>query len=184
MKKQTNKAIVAERRSQVARLYLQGVGQYQIADILDVNQSTISRDLKAIQKEWLDVAISNFDELKALELAKIDNLEVEYWDGWKRSKENKEVEIRKMVELGKGGKDDRGDARKEATKREEGQAGDPRFLQGIQWCINKRAEILGLNAPFRHDITSGGVSALDSWKQMAEQYLGSRDQSEEAGEID
>ena len=42
------------------------------------------------------------------------------------------------------------------VKTAKGQAGDSRFLQGIQWCINKRSELLGLDAPEKHDITSGG----------------------------
>ena len=33
------------------------------------------------------------------------------------------------------------------VKRREGQSGNPSFLAGVQWCINKRCEILGLDAP-------------------------------------
>ena len=35
---------------------------------------------------------------------------------------------------------------------------EPRFLNGIQWCIAKRCEIFGLNAPFKLDTTSKGES--------------------------
>lgn len=34
-----------------------------------------------------------------------------------------------------------------AWMRKQGSYGDPRFLEGIRWCISKRAEILGLNGP-------------------------------------
>jgi hypothetical protein len=37
--------------------------------------------------------------------------------------------------------------RLKAWQRQDGQIGDPRFLAGVQWCINKRCEILGLDAP-------------------------------------
>lgn len=40
------------------------------------------------------------------------------------------------------------------------QIGDPRFLQGVQWCINKRCELLGANAPERINIGFDGVQSL------------------------
>ncbi|MHC4984512.1 MAG: hypothetical protein ACYTF6_15275, partial [Planctomycetota bacterium] len=33
------------------------------------------------------------------------------------------------------------------AKARKGQAGDPRFLAGVQWCIERRCKILGLDAP-------------------------------------
>ena len=43
---------VQQRRTAVARLYLQQRTQGEIAGELGVNQGTVSRDLKAIRAEW------------------------------------------------------------------------------------------------------------------------------------
>lgn len=119
----------------------------EIAAELDISQATVSKDLKVLQKEWQEARINDIDERKRQELAKIDNLELEHWEGWRRSQQDAEVQTVKM--LGKESPD-----KMEKTRRTEGQVGDPRFLTGIQWCINKRCELLGLDAPKRQDITS------------------------------
>ena len=128
-------------RATVTELYLQGKTQASIAELLGVSQSQISQDLKAIRRVWVKEAVRDFDELKSRELAKIDRLELEYWEAWKRSQEDAEVETEKAI----GDKEK--PTRVEKSKRKEGQAGDPRFLQGVQWCIEQRCKILGLNAP-------------------------------------
>ena len=42
-----------ERRARVAKLYLSNVSQWEITVQLGVNQGTVSRDLAAIQDEWI-----------------------------------------------------------------------------------------------------------------------------------
>ena len=129
----------------IAELYLKGWYQKKIADHLGeirpytLTQQQISGDLKTIRRRWLESSIRDFDELKAQELAKIDHLEVTYWDEWDRSREDRERhETSKTT-----GQIARDSAK---TVRTIG-LGDPRYLAGIQWCINKRCDILGLNAP-------------------------------------
>jgi len=138
-------------RRNVASLYLKGVIQADIAEQLGISQTTVSRDLKLIQGEWAIARINDIDERKRIELAKIDNLELTYWDGWKRSQENAEVETTKLK-----GRDADKPTDLEKTKRVEGQVGDPRFLQGVANCIDKRCELLGLDAPKNVDVTSNG----------------------------
>jgi len=102
---------------------------------LGVGQTTVSRDIKALQDQWLESSLVDFTAAKATELAKIDNLERIYYDAWERSCEDAETTTKKAVEDGK----------KEATKTTKGQVGDPRFLNGVQWCIDKRCKIFGLD---------------------------------------
>lgn len=129
----------------VAELYLKGRYQQKIAEHLGeirpytLTQQQISQDLKTIRKRWLESSIRDFDELKAEELAKIDKLEVTYWDAWDRSLGQRE---RKETSRTTGERV-RDSAR---VVRQQG-LGDPRYLTGIQWCITKRCDILGLNAP-------------------------------------
>lgn len=133
----------------IGRLYLQGLAQSEIATQLGISQSTVSRDLQTIQKTWIHDAARDIGERKAQELAKVDALELEYWEAWKRSQENAETRTLK----GKGAASNEGPADVEQTVRTEGQVGDPRFLTGIQWCIERRCLILGVDAPKRQEIT-------------------------------
>ena len=48
----------------------------------------ISYDLARIREQWRAAAVRDIDELQAHELAKIDQLEVTYWQAWQRSLED------------------------------------------------------------------------------------------------
>lgn len=128
-------------RREISRLYLQGMYQTDIAAKLGLSQSTVSRDIQVLIEEWKIERVYDINEAKARELAKVDNLELEYWEAWHRSQENAEKEIKKAK--GAGGKA----SNQEIQKITEGQTGDPRFLSGIQWCIERRCLILGVDAP-------------------------------------
>lgn len=162
--KRRSPAQVTRDRRRIADLYLRGWLQADIAAELKIDQSTVSRDLSALQEEWRQSTLVDLNEAKSKELAKVDQLEREYWEAWERSKENAEVEVTEQIgtrrKLKQGEKDTGEPAivpeRLKKYKRVEGQSGNPSFLAGIQWCINKRCEILGLNAPKNVDLTSGG----------------------------
>lgn len=112
----------------VAELYLYANrSQSDIAAELGISQPTVNRYLKEMRQAWQKSALMDFDEAKKRELAKIDRLEEEYWTSWKKSL--RDGEQNGTGQSGKSGCD-----------------GNPRFLQGIQWCINKRCAILGINA--------------------------------------
>lgn len=129
-----------ERREQVARLYLAGKSQNEIAAEFNVNQSTISRDLEAIRKQWQEQALLHFDEIKARELARIDRLEREYWQAWERSQEDAET-VKQVGTLDSDGKKVKAG---KAEKTSKGQSGNPSFLAGVQWCIEQRLKIFGV----------------------------------------
>jgi predicted transcriptional regulator len=128
-------------RREISRLYLQGMYQADIAEKLRLSQPTVSRDIQILIEEWKVQRVYDINEAKARELAKVDNLELEYWEAWHRSQQNAEKEIKKAKGI-KGGT-----ANQEIQKISEGQTGDPRFLSGIQWCIDRRCLILGVDAP-------------------------------------
>lgn len=125
--------------------------QVDIADELDISRATVSRDLTHLYKEWQESSLVDIDASKAQELAKVDRLEREYWVAWVHSCEDAET-IRQ-----EGSKTEAGTVKPDKiVKTAKGQAGDPRFLAGVQWCITKRCEILGLDAAIKQDITSAG----------------------------
>ena len=158
-------------RVEIATLYLQGKRQFEIAQILSTDQAreytltqqTISRDLKMIQRDWQRSAIIKFDEARAQELAKIDNLEREYWRAWERSKTEKKQTVKQRTE---------GAELKELTRVQEWEAiGDHRFLEGIQWCINRRCELLGLDAPKRMRIFEEDLLSKINWDSLTKQQM-------------
>lgn len=134
------RAEITERRRKVAALYLAGNIQTEIASELGVDQATISRDLTALQKLWSEQALRDLGEAKAEQLAKIDKLEREYWEAWVKS------------------------------QNEQKDPGDPRFLDGVQWCVEQRCKVLGLNSPL--EVKGNlGVTLLNKWKQQAEKQM-------------
>jgi hypothetical protein len=94
--------------------------------------------------------INEIDERKRIELAKIDNLEMEYWNAWKRSCEKATTETTRLqghpaITVDGGQPAAPKTDKLEKISRVEDQAGEPKFLAGVAWCINKRCEILGLD---------------------------------------
>lgn len=82
----TRKRVIANnRRQKVADMYLSGKSQTEIAESLNTTQATISRDIKAIQKEWLKNATMSIDEVKSRELEQIDKLKKIYTEAWEKS---------------------------------------------------------------------------------------------------
>jgi hypothetical protein len=134
----TQTLIIAERRRIIAARYLKGESQHQIAHDLHCTQQQISFDLRAIRALWLQATVRDFDDAKAMELAKIDLVEAEMWAGWQRSCAAREISTTKAI---------RGRvSREEDSLRTEQQVGDPRFLDGVLRCIERRCAILGIDA--------------------------------------
>lgn len=135
-KRNVKRLVILERRKNVAKRYLRGETQWEIARAFEVDQATISTDLKAIQQEWLAQAVLDRGEWTARELARIDEVERNAWTAWSRSQEDAQVLRAKM----------RGQ-QSETEKVSKGQAGDPRYLEIVLKCVAKRCELLGLDAP-------------------------------------
>jgi transcriptional regulator with XRE-family HTH domain len=122
-----------ERRKDVARLYIKGWTQTEIAEKLGKAQGTISSDLRIVQKEWRRSAVKAFESRHAIEIRKLDALERELWRAWEESlKPKRRVQIVKDPESGKETN------RSNLTE----QNGDPRFLALVQKCALARSELL------------------------------------------
>jgi len=140
-KKAKQRFSIAERRRKVAALYADHVDQAIIAQQLDVNPATISRDVAFIEAEWMVRSLVALDMRKARELAELDEIELDAATGYSISK-------------------------------------NTRFLAIRLQCKERRARLLGLDAPARSalDLTGnvglGLLSADDLVKarQDAEQW--------------
>jgi hypothetical protein len=133
---------VQQRRTTVARLYLQQRTQEEIARQVGVDQGTICRDLKAIQGEWQRQRLDDFHQAKLRELAGIDRLEREYWDAWERSCNEREQTVQEKNSSPSGD-------RFKAATRTEARDGNAEFLRGVERCIEMRCKILGTFAALK-----------------------------------
>lgn len=168
-----------------AEMYLQGSRYRDIADALGIDKSTVAKHIQSLLEEWREDAVKDIALAKQLELARIDSLELRYWEAWEKS-------LKKIVSTsvktrpsfpGLPNQSDRsgmnevdedlepearphhrvrpapGDNQEiilERLIKTEATSGNPAWLQGIQWCINKRCEIMGLNAPRRVEASGPG----------------------------
>lgn len=79
----------AERRHEIARMYQQGVTQHAIGQKFGISQPVVSRHLAAIRDEWRKSALVDFNERKALEVAKLDEIERNAWEDYTASRRGK-----------------------------------------------------------------------------------------------
>jgi hypothetical protein len=168
---QRTRMIKANHMYQEAQMYLQGYSQAQIAKTLNVAVMTVNKDLAEVRERWVQSAIIDFTERTGAELEKIDKLEMEYIEGYERSKKSRITVIKKRLpiyrekESGRlyvskeGGLiDSAGEPVEIAGKKKErvdeiiieesikteNRDGDPTWLNGIAHCIDMRLKLFGL----------------------------------------
>lgn len=152
MTKKRSPSQIARDRLIISGLYLQGHLQADIADHVGLSTATISNDLRAIRKKWLESTLVNFNEAKGRELAKIDMLERTYWEAWHRSLGVKErgqpLGVLKTIThyVGQGDEENPPQQQRMVVNSEE-VIGDLACLQGIERCIAMRIKLFGLDEP-------------------------------------
>lgn len=109
---------ILERRQRIARLYLQGLTQHEIARQVGLTQAAVSLALTACRRYWQEESKRDFEEKLALELAKLNELEREAWDAWRSSRDP-------------------------ISPRGSPRPGDSRFLERVQRCIELRLRAMG-----------------------------------------
>jgi len=167
--KRTQIQIERDRR-QIADWYLQGWKQAEIAEKINeddsrdytLTQQMVSYDIGVLVKSWRESGLADIDDAKAQELARINHLEVTYWNAWLRSCEDTET-VRQRGQPG----DTPGQVHTSTVERtRKGQAGDPRFLTGIQWCIEQRCKIFGVYATTKVQHSGTGKDGEIEVKQV------------------
>jgi transposase len=134
---------------QITRLYLQGRTQRDIAEVVGVSQGQVNHDLKLIQQRWRESSIMDMNEAKQRELARLDELEREYWAAWEQSKNERTRARQESDGKSKDGKPNVVRATMEREQRD----GNPAFLAGVMSCIERRCKLLGLDAPVKSELT-------------------------------
>ncbi len=170
VKNPTKNRTILYRRSKIAGLWAEGMTQQQdIADGLkarfdiDINRSTVSRDLDALKAEWQEERVTDFDQAVTeairtrkhlLSLALLD---------YEKSKEPKETTIQETIDSGPrstkpGAKPEQPETRAKAQIKTEERNGDPRYLTVASQQAAAIEKIIGVYAPERRDfdLKSGG----------------------------
>lgn len=148
-----------------ADLFLRGYSYREIADALNRDLSargvgyTISfqmvyYDLQQCLIEWKRERLETIDEYVTQELRKLDKMEVELWEAWERSKTGKlreknrqNAKPRKVLEDG-----DNPEYYGYEETTTETSAGNPRFLDLLLNVQQRRAKMLGFDAPIKVEI--------------------------------
>jgi hypothetical protein len=133
-------------RTLCAQWYCQGVPQHQMASRLGMSVKQVEYDLRLLRVQWRRERQSFADRLD-VELAKLDNLEREAWEAWHHSRQpTTTTEVRAQSRGPNGGG---ADVELHRTTRTEQGYGDPRYLELVLRCIDRRCRLLGLDAPAR-----------------------------------
>lgn len=128
----------------IAGLYLRGNSIRQIVDEINKRSKrktsirTVHNDIQTLLAEYKEQRIVELEDAQRVELARINEVEKTAWEAWERSKQ-RETQTDKSV-IGEKSRTESGTTKEETP-------GDPRFLQIIMNCIDKRCKILGLDAP-------------------------------------
>jgi hypothetical protein len=174
-------AAVDARRARVASYKVRGFSIRQTAAALAgdgvLNPSTkkpwsikvICEDLQELAARWQADAKRDVGEHQARELERLDEMERQAWAAWHRGIGKKQQTFTERRDGGRGG------GGSKASVRTEDLNGDPRFLQVLLDCQERRAKLLGLDAPTRIDaqLAGSGVmlipvsGSIDDWEKEA-----------------
>lgn len=176
---------IAERQLEVARHYVAGYVQAEIAARVGVSQQQVSKDIEEVKRRWREMSTITLMEHRAKALDSVDRMEQQCNEAWEKSKadaETKKVTVEKVMRLeevnesipvgGKKPKRNGGGVKvpemklvpvRECTEVSvKGQTGDVRFQQQIAWCVEMRLKILGVL-----EEKKGDVNILNlNWEQL------------------
>lgn len=145
-------AMMEARRAKVASYKVRGYSLREIVEALDKDGlrnprngqpwslKAVHDDVQELEARWRQNALADISQVKAAELAKLDEMEREAWAGWHRSYGKKQTT---MTERSTGGKSPGDKARVDTEE----MAGDPRFMAIVLDCQQRRAKMLGMDAP-------------------------------------
>lgn len=158
-----------------SNLFLRGYTYREIADALNadlqkrnagytITHQCVYYDIQQTLIEWKRERMDNIDDYVTAELRKLDKMEVELWEAWEKSKTGKErVKNRTSAK-----------PRKVLTEEEkttdwygydettnETSAGNPRFLDLLLNVQQRRAKMLGFDAPLKIEIPGYNATTDD-----------------------
>lgn len=148
-----------------SNLFLRGYTYREISERLNeenarrgvgytITKQMVYWDMQQLLIEWKRERMENIDDYVTQELRKLDKMEVELWEAWERSKTGKlreknrqNAKPRKVLEDG-----DNPEYYGYEETTTETSAGNPRFLDLLLNVQQRRAKMLGFDAPIKVDI--------------------------------
>lgn len=142
-------AVMAERKAKVFRLYTRGMSCRAIAEQLAAESSmpskaveprhysTISRYVKEIFDNYRLISLQDAASHTAAMLARLDQMEVELWAAWDRSKGE-------FTEQSTGRRQTASGSYDVASVKKKQRLGEPKLMALIQGCWDRRCKLLGL----------------------------------------
>lgn len=147
-----DQARIAQRRLKIAEMMAKGItNRYELArrlgydeDHLEAGRNLVWHDIRVIKKAWLKARYKDRSKWTAQQVAKLGYVEREYWKGWEESRGSFDTSAleEKLAEAPQ----DLADAIRLELFRLKG-PGDPRFLDGVLKCIERRCGLFGLDEP-------------------------------------
>lgn len=120
--------------TRIADMRLRGYTHQQIGEALHLSRQQIAYDMAEINARWRESQLASISEAVARELDRLEAIEQEAWEAWRRS-----IGTMRRTTLSEGGKN--GD---QIDTTEWTEAGDPRFLDVVLRCVDRRARLMGL----------------------------------------
>lgn len=134
----TDPSQAAARQAEILKLHSRGWSKVQIAAELGTTEATVRYYVKKIHAEAAKQTTS-LAQAKQRELLLLDEAERETWAAWERSTQDAVTEtVRTLPEGGV-----------QTETRRQGQAGDAALLKRLIEISERRAKLLGMDAPTR-----------------------------------
>lgn len=106
------------------------------------------KDMARIREMWTEQAVAFITTATAEELAKLEAIEVEMWAAWEKSKRVERKRMSKKTTPADADAPGPAELAEQTLSIEsEDTPGDERYMARIAWCMERRAKLLGLDAP-------------------------------------
>lgn len=153
-------------RAFCADLFLRGYPYREIAKRLNedlakrqmeyrLTESMVYYDIQQLLVAWKRDQLESIDQYVTAELQKLDKMEVEAWNAWELSKQKKTKNKTKKAGNGLMGRQIMTEEATETT------SGNPRYLDLLLNIQQRRAKMLGFDAPIKIDIPGVNVSVTN-----------------------
>jgi len=146
-------------RERISKLYIYNkMSTEKIAKEVGLgSRKAVEYHLKKIREEWKANTLRAFSDLRSEQLAELDRLYEEAINAWERSKTEKTTRVNKAK--GPAGAGASPTSAEAATRTEE-QVGNPAFLDLALKIAERKAKLLGTDAPTRIETSGPGGGPL------------------------
>lgn len=155
--------IARQREQQCWQLRAEFKTQNEIATILGIDQTTVSKILRKVNTQASEALIVQASQTKLLQVAQLEYVAMEAMRAWERSKEASKKSSIKTKTIGKSANGRKIEDRGVSTENREG---DAKYLHAAMKALSDIREILGINAPLKLSI---GLELVERFVTVTQQ---------------